>query len=326
MADIFDDDGNRLPMTFMDLELNSSAMVVDSGKPDDPTYGAWVDSAVYNTPIVFQSEAQPDIIKQGGGIEVYNPRVATRVLDIRGRILAPTRKRVGSVAQLIRQNLSPLHLMWDHSNSWPPPGGRPAWTDPWQPSLYSGLSFTRMLDGRHESGFRTSFPDGKVPLQHAVFPLVVSDAPVFSVQQGYSTDFHLQFLLLDGGIAFSQTQSSRTGTGAVAPSWSDVPAYPEISFTMSGAGSATWTLAVTNVQGYSPTDLVLDLSGRSNTEVIRVNCRDRKIYVDGVETPGIYVSGDYPVVPSDDYSATYTFTNTTNCGTITTSWWETLAA
>lgn len=321
--DIFDDQNNRLSVKWQGFEFNGNEEAVAAGATS-PTYGVWLDHVTYNTPWVFQSEAHPDIVKGGGGLELYNPRVASRVLDMRGRILAESLARIGAIKQELQKLFSPLYLQWIATGSWPAPNGRIPWTDPWS-SEYLPLTFSRMNDGHQNSALATAFPTGIVTLQHSVFPLGLPDPAVHSVQQGYSADFNVQFLVLDGGIAIARTASSRTGSGELSVTWGEIPVWPQISFTMSGAGSATFTLAVSGVTDYSPTNLVLDLSGRSNGQVIKINSRERKVYVNNVET-GLWVSGDYPVVASKHDLATFTFSNTTNCGTITTSWYEALPA
>ncbi len=337
MIFIFDDertpqnpDGNRLSIAWHGVEYNKPDTQAVSGIEELP-FGIFTETVGHNTPVNFQSEMHPDILKNGGGVEYYNPRIGSRVLSIRALVRVKSLFRLGAILQEIQDDFSPLELQWDHASAWPPPNGRPEWTDPWH-SNFRPLTFTRLNDGTEEAAFKTSFADGQVPLQYAVAPLQLPDPVISATQSGYGAKLDLSWLLLDGGRAIARSKSTSTGTtqSDIVQLFGQVPAFPEVSFPMEGAGHASFTLTVTGDSGhYAPTALVLDLSGRSNLEAIRINMRDRKAYVDDVLTQGIIKSGEYPVVPpqgAGSNTLTYTFTNTTNVGTITTSWFETMSS
>ena len=169
------------------------------------------------------------------------------------------------------------------------------------------LKFTRVLPKTTDP---TNHPDGLIPMQYHVVPLALPDPIRASVSQGLGVDYEASFLLMDGGRSFAQTHTSLAGNGAFTTTWGRAPMWPLLNWTMAGAGSATATITTTGTQ--FATALVLDLSGLTN-QVVEVDCRDRTIWVSNVETPTLYVSGDYPVIGDPTVAATtFTWTNTTN--------------
>jgi len=335
MIDIFDGkdtlenpDGDRLPITWRGIDFNDAFTEPTSGL-QQANIGLFTESTGFNTPVNFQSEMHPEILKNGGGIEYYNPRIGSRVLNIRVLLRCHTLAQRGAEISRIQKAFSPLDLQWAQTASWPFPQGRPAWTDPWT-SYSQPLQFTRMNDGSRDSNLEAIFPDDTMELEYQVAPLTLPDPMLSVTGQGYGAQLDLSWLLLDGGRAQARTSSTSTGTtqADIIQLWGDVVTWPELTLSMdTGAGSATSTLTVTGDATYAPTALVLDLSGISGTEAIKINCRDRKIYVDGTLDMSLFVSGDYPIVPPAGSSTlTYTWTNTTNTTGHTTTWYESTAA
>jgi hypothetical protein len=324
-------DGDRLPITWRGLDFNKAFADATSGVEELP-FGLFMEDARFNSPINFQSEMHPDIYKNGGGIEYYNPRVGSRVLNLRCFLRCRTQAQLGAYIDYIQTLMSPLNLQWYHTSSWPFPNGRPEWTDNWEADSLP-LQFTRMMTSELNSNLEATWPDDKVLLEYNVAPLDLPDPPMVTTQQGVGARLDLSFLVLDGGRARARTVSTSTGNtqSDIIQLWGTVPSWPEITFSLDGggAGSATFTLTVTGGAGisYTPAAIVLDLSGISGTEAIKINTRDRKVYVDNVLDMSIRTSGDWPIVPPADSSTlTYTFTNHTNVGTITTSWYEEMAS
>jgi hypothetical protein len=86
---------------------------------------------------------------------------------------------------------------------------------------------------------------------------------------------------------------------------------------MGGAGSATYAIALTTSLGTKT--LTLDLSGRSNGQVVTVDFAKKKITVGSTETPSIYVSGDFwEIMPES--GMTLAASNTTNVSSFSLSW------
>jgi len=319
---------SRLPITWRGRDYNKAFTQDVSGIEELP-FGIFTETVGFNTPINFQSEMHAEIAKHGGGIEYYNPRIGSRVLNIRAIVRTETLSELGAELEAIQTDFSPLDLQWAQTDQWPVPNGRPVWTDPWS-AKSQPLQFTRMNDASRDTNLEAVFPDDSIELEYQVAPLSLPDPLISATQSGYGASLDLSWLLLDGGRATARTSSTSTGTtqADIVQLWGTVPTWPQLTFSMdTGAGSATLTLTVTGDATYVPTALVLDMSGYSGTEAITLNCRDRKAYVDGVLTMAIVVSGDWPIVPPAGSSTlTYTWTNTTNTATHVTTWYETLAS
>jgi hypothetical protein len=301
MISIFDDDGNRLEIAWNGINFNSPTL----GRLETPT-GKRVDQVGFSTPTNFHSEAISDIIKNGGGLELYNPLVGTRVVSLRGSIRADKESTLQSQIVEMQRKFHPLYLQsvlaLDESGTlvWPPPAGLPDWV------RATPLTFTRQMP---KSTDQTDHPDGLFELQYHVLPLELPDPQRASVQQGLGADFEAQFLLADGGRSFDQTEKTTVGDGTITWVWGQAPVWPSIEITMDGAGDANCT--ITTTQGHMATTLVLDLSGLSSTDTVRIDCRTRTIYVNDAYDMSVYASGDYPVLRGNG-ATTVAWTNTTN--------------
>jgi hypothetical protein len=259
-----------------------------------------------STPTNFHSEAISDIVKNGGGLEVYNPLVGTRVLNLRGDIKADKESTLMSQIVDMQRKMHPLYLQsvlgLDESGTlvWPPPGGLPDWV------RAKPLTFTRQMPRATD---QTNHPDGLFELQYHVLPLQLPDPIRSDVGQGLSATFEAQFLMLDGGRSFDQTERTTVGDGTITWVWGQAPVWPEIEFTMDGAGSAT--LTVTTTQGHMATALVLDVSALGASDTVRVDCRSNSIFVNDILNYSVYSSGSYPVLRGNG-ATTVAWTNTTN--------------
>jgi phage-related protein len=85
---------------------------------------------------------------------------------------------------------------------------------------------------------------------------------------------------------------------------------------MAGAGSATYSVDVSSDSLFA---LTLNLSTMIASDVVVVDMARKKITKNGVETPSLYVSGDYFVIePSAYQGGSLTTLNGTNATTVTT--------
>ena len=132
----------------------------------------------------------------------------------------------------------------------------------------------------------SNFADGLAESRLYVRPLVPPD-PQLDQMIGLSVPFTLQLLLREP-VRYIQGQTSRTGAGTLTMAGNH-PTWPTVTITMSGAGSDTFAIG-NSTEGKT---LTLDLSGRSNGEVVTIDMLNRRIEVDGVLHQELFVSGDY---------------------------------
>lgn len=129
--------------------------------------------------------------------------------------------------------------------------------------------------------------------------------PPIADPQGLGVPFMLTFLASDPR-RYLQSQSSLTGAGDASNSIASFYSFPTLSVAMTGAGSASFTITSTEADA----SLVLNLSGRSNGQAVVVDMERHKVTVDGVETPSLYVSGDFFAI--EPGSNTISYANSTN--------------
>ena len=325
MIFIFNEDrAERLPLTWQGLDLNGpfdSAQTFEDGTQE----GIYVDAINWRSPVNYQSEAAPEIYKQGGGIEVYNPRISSRILTVRARLIANSKAKLGAYTQHVQKLFSPYYLQVAH-NDWPLVD-RPAWASPWS-THFQPLQGYHLDDGTLLPGWLTDYPLHKGPVQYAVIPLELPDPGEASVLQGFGHVLNMSWLVMDGGKAFGDTLNTRSGNGTIVPNWSEVPPAGQIQFSMdSGAGASDLTIAFSSDHPNLPDNtLVLDVSGYSGTEDIVVDLQDRFITVDGAQDMTVYSSGSWPVIAPAGYTTTVAWTNTTNITGNVVKWRETLSA
>ena len=318
MISLFDDTGARLPILWHGIDYNGLTDTewgpIDLGE----TAGLFTAFSAFSTPFTFVSETEPDIVKTGGGVEIYNLRNASRVMDLRVRLLARRLSERDAWIEEIQSDFTPLKLTWNNSTTWPPSGttGRPDFVDALP------LTFTRLNDGSHNDGIADSWPTGKVELQYYVVPLELPDPIIAEVQQGFAADLTLRFLILDGGRAYSRTNTTLSGDGDITPAWGPAPNYPVFSFTSGGASAANLTITTSGVSGYTPAPLVLDASGLSDEDEVVLNCRDRLIYVNGAWDQSLHVSGDWPIFGGYGDTNSVVWSNDTSTSLKTTTFRE----
>lgn len=162
--------------------------------------------------------------------------------------------------------------------------------------------------------FTTPADAGNLSCRYYARARTVPTPPV-TEYSGTSTPFAIDLLIADPRRYLQAVSTlSGAGTGANAGNYRT---WPTLTATMAGAGSATY--AITNnpaLAGIATTTLTLDLSGRSAAEVVVVDMGNKKITVDGVETPSLYVSGDYFEMEPGNNVISYA--NTTNATSVLT--------
>lgn len=136
--------------------------------------------------------------------------------------------------------------------------------------------------------------------------------PPLNLKQGLAVPFRIVLLAADPR-RYLQSTESLVDAGVADNGKANYWSWPTVSIAMSGAGSATFEVGNTNADA----SLVLDLSGRSNGDSVVVDMESHTIEVNGVDTPSLYVSGDFWTM--EPGSNSITVTNGTNA-TVTTTW------
>lgn len=132
-----------------------------------------------------------------------------------------------------------------------------------------------------------NFPTGLMPCRYYVRAEQAFEPPV-SQYAGLVVPFNLPLLAADSR-RYLQATSQLTGAGAADNSLATVWSWPLLTIAMTGAGNVAFTIASAEAAG----SLVLDLSGRVNGDSVAVDMERRSITVNGVDTPSLYVSGDF---------------------------------
>lgn len=299
MISIFDDTEARLSVQWNGIDFNSPTLTRSAQS------GHRLESVGYSTPTNMHTEMIADIIKNGGGHEMYNPIVGTRVLNLRGSTRADSESELMDLIINLQRAFHPLSLQTlyglNHAGTltWPPPGGLPDWV------RAKPLTFTRVMPTDTAPG---AFADGKFALQYHVVPLELPDPIRSSVLQGYGYEWEAQFLIMDGGRSFSQAESSMHSDGTVTPTWGKAPMWPVWQWDMTAAGATNFTITTGGTMG---TAMVFDLSDLSTDDHIDVDTRDRSIWVNQARSYSIYSSGEFPILNGNGNATTVAYTNLT---------------
>lgn len=276
MIGLYDDDGNRLSVTFNGLTLNNAA------DDSDDTYelNAVITAATYDTTV--------DSDPSGDGAVISPARRIMYVVRLDGTVRAPTFAKLYDKKKALSLAFDPAH---------------------WSRREDTAHGFTN-LDFSVPTEDTAEYASGLVPSRY-VARSRREVVPIDSMYQGTSAFFTAELLIKDPRRT-GQTLETRTGAGT-ATNEGDTFADATVTITMSGAGSATYAVSRTgDISGL--TTLTLNLSGRSNGQVVTVDMANRRIYVDGTENMGLFVSGDYwDLDPGDN---TIGITNGTNASTV----------
>jgi hypothetical protein len=210
MIALFDDDGNRLAVTYNGLTLNSPT------DPHDDTYELDVVIPVTNVQQVIEQHPSAD------GSEAFTPYKTQRVVRLLGAIRAPTLAKLFDKMRDLAKYCDPAKIAADNA------------TD----------SFLA-LDFSVPTTDTTTYTTGLVPSRYYARPMRLVE-PVVSSYTGYSAMFTLDFLIRDPR-RYLQTASTKTGSGTADNTAADYFSWPTITVTMTGAGSATYTVGNSTV-------------------------------------------------------------------------------
>lgn len=160
------------------------------------------------------------------------------------------------------------------------------------------------LDFNVPTADTTNFPSGLMPCRYYARAEQALEPPQNPVQ-GLAIPFILPFLASDPR-RYLQSTSSLTGAGAANNNVGTFYSWPTLTIAMTGAGSAAFSIT----SAEAAATLTLNLSGRVNGDSVVVDMEREKITVNGVETPGLYVSGSYFAI--EPGVNTITLANSTN--------------
>jgi len=218
------------------------------------------------------------------GMEVYQLTEVSKIIVFAGAIHGATKAAVGDTIKALANAFDPSNIAWNNDD------------------MFLPLTFTTVETTPVASKFLM------VPIERPE-PLLANTG------LGYGARFSIPMLARDPR-RYAQTAISRTGAGALTNSVGNYRSWPTITFTMSGAGNASFTVGNTGTR-QGAKSIIFDLSGRVNTQAITLDFDRTRVLVDGVETQAIFKSGDwFSIEPGTN---TLTFANTTNAGTITTT-------
>lgn len=289
MISIFDSQGNRLPLVYDPSGANHTLNSVTQVHAEDGMQGTEVRAIASSSAIDYVSEK----LQWRDGIDVTGVTRSSRVIRINGVVHGTTRGDLMDRLEALANAYDPGRLAWLHSA-----------TGPFVPLRFSVPTT--------DIQFVTGLADSYVLAMPVEVPTAVIANP-----QARTARFALTLLCKDPRRYLWNEGSVTGSTGAgTLSNRGDYRTWPTVSFSMTGAGSATFTATcVGPVKGSR--SLVLDLSGRSNGQAIVVDFDRRQVSVDGVDTPGIFVSGDWWDVEPGSNSVS--FSNRTNVGPITTA-------
>lgn len=259
-------EGARLAITYNGLTLNNPSDTLDGDSGPD-TYE--VDQVGSKTSYDYISEVN----QQRDGMEMYTPRKVSRLINIRGTIRAPSQAKLHDKIKALANAFDPAKIAHDND---------PDGDDPTAKFLALDFSVPTTDTANYASGIVSS--------RYYALPLLTPD-PIISADTGFAAFFECVMVAVDPR-RYWQTLTSNTGNHTIDNSLADYPSWPTFTVTMTGAGDAAYTVSNTTAL-HGTESLVLDLSGLVNTDVVSVDFERRRITVDGVDTPSLYVSGTY---------------------------------
>lgn len=279
MIPLFKDDstsllglGTRLAITYNSLTLNS---------PSDSTNDTYrVDSAESLTSIVAVREERP----AGDGSISTLPRKASRIIRLRGVAVDTS-----------------WAALWDRAEA------LAAGTDPAKIALANPTDPFIALDFSVPTTDTTNWATGLIPCRYYALAVGTLDVPV-NVGSGKGVPFTIDFFLKDPR-RYAQTATTRSGTGSVTH-LGDYRSWPTITIAMTGAGSATYSVATT------AGTVTLNLSGTANNDSIVIDMDKQTVKKNGTDMASLIV-GTPGWFYLDPGATTVTVTNGTNATTTT---------
>lgn len=281
MIPLFKGDGSRLSIVHRSLTINDNT--------EDPDNGYFPEIAVvrYALDQVQEAKAQRD------GSEAYQPRKLSKMIRIDGWAKSTTIPALWDKVDALNEAYDPV-LAFDGDTATFDKGFLP-------------LDFSQPTDDV------ANYATGLIPLRYYARSM---QAPVDTSSKflGRQARFSIVMQAIDPR-RYLQTLSSvglSSGANAVDNTLAQYPSWPTLTLSMTGAGSAGWTI------GDGTSSLVLALNLASAGQSIVVDMEKHRITVNGVEDMSFFTSGTW--FKLDPTSETITITNLTNIGSATLQW------
>lgn len=287
MIGLFDDDGTtRLSVTWGGINLNS--ITKSSAGAFSQEYGYTVETVQFRTAFDYVSEPS----QWADLMELYGIRKISRILVLRGFVKARNISELHDKVKALAAATDASRIRFRNPTSW----------------QEQALTFSTPTEDT------ANFASGLVASKYLGVPIRMTE-PMFSVVgNGLSAAYELN-LLLKEPKRFYQTVTTVSDAATSNNSLADDRSWPTVTFTLSGAGSSSFTIQ--NVGTYQGTvSLVLDLSAHSSG-TWSIDFRERKIYKSGTETPGVYKSGTFFEIEPGNNVISYSNTTNTSSRSLT---------
>lgn len=279
MIGIHDDDRTtRLAIAYNGVALNTLTLSAAGARAQK--YGTVTEVVGMRTAMDYQSEPNQWV----DGLELYGMRKSSRIVVLRGLTYGRDISELYDNIKALAAATDPSKIAFQYP------------TDYFLPLTFS----TPTRD-------TANFASGLAPSKYVGIPIRMIEPQLSVAGDGLSAAWELNLLLREPK-RFLQASTTVSGAATSANSIADDRSWPVLTFTLSGAGSATFTVSNTGTyQGAK--SLVLNLSGYSSGSWT-VDFRDRTIRQGTTVRPDVYVSGDWwEIEPGNNVIA---YSNTTN--------------
>lgn len=287
MIAIFNDSGSRLTVAYNGLSMNVAA------DNNDDTYE--INSVVTGDAYTVLHDDRPN----DDGSELSSAvRKTMKIIRIDGTIRAPSVAKFMDKRQALAVAFDAAKIARENSS------------DPYLPLTFSVPTTDTV-----------TYATGLISSKYLVLPKRLT-LPAISQYTGESGFFSVELEAIDPRRYYATLQSTTAIVGSGSQVYANTKANTDspgtLTITMSGAGSATYTVYDDSL---GLTHLVLNLSTLTNGQYVTVDMKSKSISLSGTAAPQLYVSGDFWNIPPDDYlSAGLVVTNGTNASTVM-SWY-----
>lgn len=231
------------------------------------------------------------------GMELYGLRKSSRILVLRGWSHGRTQAEMFDELKALANATNPSRIVFENPNGY-----------------FLPLTFST------PTGDTDNFPTGYAASKYNCIPIRSIDPSHALAGNGLSARWELDFLL-EEPKRFLQAASTQSGAGTIANAIADERSWPVLTFTLSGAGSSSFT--VQNVGTYGGTkSVVLDLSGYSSGNWT-VDFKNATIQQGTTDRPNVFVSGEFFEIEPGNNVITYS--NTTNTSSRLLTWYPAFA-